>query len=124
MNKVFLMGRLGYDPELKEGGGQESTEISIAVRQSKDVTMWIRCTAFDRTAKTICDHLHKGEGIIIEGHLKTNTYTDKDTGKSRTTLQVIADRMEFPTSRGGEGTQAPKDDFFAPVNTDDGDLPF
>ena len=124
MNKVMLMGRLGFEPKLEEGNGKEYTRITVAVKKGKDDTVWVNCTAFDRTAKTICDYLHKGDALIVEGHLDANTYTDKESGKNRTTMYVIADRMEFVPTNKDKGTRPPKDDFFAPVNTDDGDLPF
>lgn len=103
LNKVFLMGNLTRDPELKQTQSQISMcNFGLAVNRTysasdgskKDETCFVECTAFGKTAETISQYLTKGKPVYLEGRLSFNQWTD-DTGKKRNQLKVICEKFEF-----------------------------
>lgn len=96
MNKVTIIGRLTEKPELRKAGEHDVTEFTVAVaRQFKsNKTDFIRCEAWDGTAKTICEHLDKGYPIAIDGTWETGSYVNKD-GKTIYTNVCRIVRFEF-----------------------------
>ena len=94
-NKVILMGNLTRDPELKQTqSGKSVCEFTLAVNEKyggNESTTFISCTAWERTAETICQYLTKGRCILIEGKLRQDKYTTKDgQERSKTKVNVFA----------------------------------
>ena len=87
MNKVFLMGRLTADPELRQvQSGVAVTTFTIAVdrRYSKDgqrQTDFIRCTAWRQQAEFICKYFRKGSMILVIGNIQTRSWDGQDGKK-------------------------------------------
>jgi single-strand DNA-binding protein len=111
LNKVFLMGRLTFDPELRRTtGGTAVTELRMATGRSwtgrdgerREETLFIDVTVWDRQAETCCQYLRKGSQIHVEGSLRMDTWDDKNTGEKRSKVRVHADRVQFLDSRRGE----------------------
>ena len=95
LNRVFLMGNLTRDPELRQTqSGKSVCEFTIAVNEKyggNESTTFISCTAWERTAETICQYLTKGRCILIEGKLRQDKYTTKDgQERSKTKVNVFA----------------------------------
>ncbi len=117
LNKVFLMGNLTFDPELRHtAGGMAVTELRLASSRSwtgkdgerKEETLFIDVTVWDRQAETCCQYLKKGSSIHVEGSLKLDSWDDKTTGEKRSKIKVVADRVQFLDRRessGGGGTE-------------------
>ena len=89
LNRVFLMGRLTFDPELRyTPSGSAVTDLRMATSRTwtgkegdrKEETLYIDVTVWDRQAETCCQYLKKGSGIHVEGSLKMDTWDDKTTG--------------------------------------------
>ena len=132
MNRTFITGRLGRDPELKTGAtGAEYCTYSVAVdrRKAKDdeekKTDWFRCVAFGKTAVFIDKYFKKGDGIEIIGRMENSPYKDKDTDKLRDSWQLVTEGVEFPKGGKSAPTQAQNP---APVEgftqLNDDDIPF
>jgi single-strand DNA-binding protein len=113
VNKVILIGNLGADPELKYTPSQRplcnlriaTTEVykdKSGVRQEK--TEWHRVTVWGDQAENCNKYLAKGRSVYIEGRLQTRTY-DKD-GQKHYATDIVADRVVFLGSGGGEGRGA------------------
>jgi single-strand DNA-binding protein len=126
LNKVFLMGRLTFDPELRRtAGGTAVTELRLATTRSwsgrdgerREETLFIGVTVWDRQAENCCQYLKKGSTVHVEGSLKMDTWDDKNTGEKRSKILVHADRVQFLDSRRGDsggGTGGgPDDDYSA-----------
>lgn len=98
MNKVFLMGRLTAEPELKfTQSGKEVLSFSLAVDSGygeKKKTDFITCVAWEGTAKFISQWFHKGSLLLVEGALRTRKYTDK-SGNNRTATEVLVSQGHF-----------------------------
>jgi single-strand DNA-binding protein len=112
LNKVFLMGRLTFDPELRYApSGSAVTELRLAINRSwtgrdgerKEETLFIDVTVWDRQAETCCQYLKKGSSVHIEGALKMDAWDDKSTGEKRTKVKVQAERVQFLDRRGEGG---------------------
>ena len=124
LNKVFLMGRLTFDPELRRTtGGTAVTELRMATSRSwagrdgerREETLFIDVTVWDRQAENCCQYLRKGSGIHVEGALKMDSWDDKNTGEKRSKIRVTADRVQFLDSRRGDsagGTSGSSDEEF------------
>jgi single-strand DNA-binding protein len=111
LNKVFLMGRLTFDPELRRTTtGTAVTELRMATNRSwagrdgerREETLFIDVTVWDRQAENCCQYLRKGSALHVEGSLRMDTWDDKTTGEKRSKIRVHADRVQFLDSRRGE----------------------
>lgn len=117
LNKVFLMGRLTGDPDLRRTtSGSAVTELRLATTRSwagrdgerRDETLFIDVTVWDRQAETCCQYLRKGRSVHVEGYLKMDTWEDKNTGEKRSKIRVQAERVQFLDSQQrGEGAGGP-----------------
>ena len=127
LNRVQLMGRLTFDPELRRiPSGTAVTELRMAVNRSwqgrdgdrREEVLYIDVTAWDRQAETCCQILRKGSLIFVEGALKMDQWDDKTTGEKRSKIRVQADRVQFLDSRrdggGGPGGGGADDEYEAP----------
>lgn len=100
-NRVILIGHLTRDIELRQvGDGLSVAEVGLAVndREKKngewtDVVSFFDVTIWGRTAEIASQYLGKGSAVQFEGKLKQDTWTDKETGKNRSKVKVIAERM-------------------------------
>src|SRR3954452_3892478 len=122
LNRVFLMGRLTFDPELRYApSGSAVTELRLAVNRAwtgrdgerKEETLFIDVTVWDRQAENCCQYLKKGSSVHIEGSLKMDTWDDKTTGEKRSKIKVQAERVQFLDRRGDSGGGSPDQDFGA-----------
>jgi single-strand DNA-binding protein len=114
MNRVFLMGRLGSNPELLVSkNGKNFTKISLAVSRRQraengeyeNKTDWHRVMVWGKTAQNCCDHLQKGSPIAVEGSLTQVKYVDPVKGDVFHT-HVTADEVIFlPKSERNIGSQ-------------------
>jgi len=96
-NRVQLLGRLGKDPEIKElANGSKLAKFSIATNEyyfNKDgekveETNWHNIVAFGKQAELIEQYNHKGDEVLIDGRLTSNSYTDKNNEK-RYSVDVV-----------------------------------
>jgi single-strand DNA-binding protein len=111
MNKVFISGNLGANPEVKDTkSGTKVVNLSVATNERnrqpdgtyKDHTEWHQVVVFGKQAETCGKFLTKGSKVIVEGKLRTRKYTTRDN-QERTAREIIADRVEF-ISRAGSPT--------------------
>ena len=109
MNKVFLMGRLTADPEMRQTpSGVTVTTFTIAVdrRFSKDgqrQTDFIRCTAWRQQAEFICKYFKKGSMICVIGNIQTRSWDGQD-GKKQYSTDIIVEEVHFTGSKAETGT--------------------
>ena len=111
-NKVFLMGNLTRDIEIRQlpSGSGSVANIGLAVNrrfkkqdgQFGEETTFVDCEAWGRTAETMAQYLEKGRPVFIEGRLKLDQWQDKQ-GQNRSKLKVVVDNFQFIDSRGGGG---------------------
>lgn len=102
VNRVFLIGNLGADPELRytQSGTAVATLSVATTRKWKDrdgnmqeETEWHRCLAWNKKAEFCGNYLNKGAKIYVEGRLKTRKWEDQQ-GSTRYTTEIIADTIQ------------------------------
>jgi single-strand DNA-binding protein len=108
LNRVFLIGRLTQDPELRyTAGGSAVTDLRLAINRTypgkdgemKEETLFIDVTVWNRQAENCCQYLKKGRQVHVEGYLKMDTWDDRNTGEKRSKVKVEADRVQFLDSK-------------------------
>ena len=146
LNKIFIMGRLTRDPELRRTqSGTAVTSFSLAVdrdfksQSGEKETDFIDVVAWRSTAEFVAKYFTKGRMAVVEGRLQIREWKDKD-GNNRRSAEVVADNIYFGDSkRDGAGSDyapaysAPMGGYSAPmggasafaeIDEEDGDLPF
>lgn len=94
MNKIFLIGHLGKDVELRQTqSGDAVANFSLAVKNNND-TLWMYVVAWKKTAENAAKYLHKGSKAAVVGYLTEEKYTDRE-GVERKTMKVNATEIEF-----------------------------
>lgn len=103
MNKVFLIGNLTRDPELKYAkSGSAIAALGLAVNHSyvtdgekREEVNFFDVTVFGKQAEAASQYLKKGRPVLIDGRLKYETWDDKQGGGKRSKIGVIAERVQF-----------------------------
>ena len=115
MNKVFLVGRLTRDPELRYSSSNvASMRSSIAVdrqfvREGEERGAdFINIVAFGNRAETMKKYLVKGSQIAIDGRIQTGSYDGAD-GKKVYTTDVVVENFQFLDSKGSRNTSMNED---------------
>lgn len=97
VNKVFLVGNLGKDPEVRYAqSGTAFASFSVACNESRkqpdgtyaDHVEWVNCVAIGKQAETAGQYLKKGSTVHVEGKLQTRKWQDKD-GNTRYSTEVV-----------------------------------
>lgn len=100
LNKVFLMGNLTADPELRyTPKGTAVTDIRLAINryyagdnsERQEETTFVDVTLWNRQAEVAGNYLSKGRGVFVEGRLQLDSWEDKASGQKRTKLRVIGE---------------------------------
>ena len=109
MNKVFMMGRLVNDPELKTTpNGITTCSFRIAVDRNyqkkgeEKTTDFFNVVAWRGTAEFICRYFSKGRMILIEGEMQTRKYTDKN-GNPAKWYEIMVDNAFFTGEKSNNG---------------------
>ncbi len=112
-NKVILLGNLTADPETRSTpSGQSVTSFSLAVNrtwndangQRQEETSFINCTAWGQRGETIAKYVGKGRQLLVSGRLQQRSWDDKETGKKRSSIDVVVEEFSFVSDgRGGQG---------------------
>ena len=144
LNRVLLIGNLTKDPELRyTPSGTPVANLRLAVNtiykdqagQRKEETCFVTVVVWSRQAEICHQYLKKGRPVFIEGRLMYRTWEAE--GKTRSTMEVRADRVQFlgqaprRSEEGASGDDAPRAEVpqpepsAAPADEEaDADVPF
>jgi single-strand DNA-binding protein len=115
VNKVFLLGNVGKDPEIRAtAGGTTVASFSLATADRakdaqgnwQDHTEWHNLVAFQRTAEIVRDYVKKGTQLFIEGKIQTRSWDDKETGAKKYRTEILVNELTLlgkPGGGSGEG---------------------
>ena len=117
LNKVFLIGNLTRDPELKAlPSGSKVCSFGLATNRTykdkegnrQDAVEFHNISAFGRTGELVAQYMKKGSQVYLEGRLQTRSWDGKD-GEKRYRTDVIADTVQFGNRPTGSapGASAP-----------------
>ena len=120
MNKVFLIGNLTKDPDVRTtGSGASVCTFSIAVdrrfkaQNGEKVTDFFTIVCWRQLADLCGRYLAKGRKVSVVGELQNRSYEAKD-GSKRYVTEIVADEIEFLTPKGqdsGNSGYAPSSSF-------------
>ncbi len=112
LNKVFLMGNLTRDPELRyTAGGSSVADFGIAVNRRykqgdewKEDVCFVDITVWGKQAENCAEYLNKGKGVFIEGRLQFRSW-ESEEGQKRSKIEVVANNVQFlsRSTHGQEG---------------------
>lgn len=112
LNKVFLIGNLTRDPELRvTPKGTAICQFGIAVNRqfkdesgaTRDETTFVDIEAWGKQGELVSKYLTKGSLAMVEGRLKLDQWEDKTSGQKRSKIKVVLDNVQFLSTRGGPG---------------------
>src|SRR3984885_3883160 len=154
VNKVFLLGNVGKDPEIRStAGGMTVASFSLATADRQkdaqgnwaDKTEWHNIVCFQRTAEVVRDYVKKGTQLYIEGKIQTRSWDDKTSGEKKYRTEIIVNDLSLLSGRGeGESSSsgggytragsttsfdqrsssAPAEDYGQSAEITDDDIPF
>lgn len=128
LNKVFLIGNLTRDPELRvTPKGTAICQFGLAVnRQFKDESgatreevTFIDIEAWGKQGELVSKYLTKGSPAMVEGRLKFDSWEDKQSGQKRSKLKVVLDNVQFLSRGGGSGAGSSAGEGGAPSSGDE-----
>ena len=112
LNKVFVLGNLTRDPELRQTpGGQAVCSFAIATNrfytdgsgQKQKQAEFHNIVAWGRQAEIVNQYLRKGSPVLVEGRLQTRSWQDNQ-GVKHWRTEIIAERVQLgPRGSGGGG---------------------
>jgi single-strand DNA-binding protein len=102
LNKVFLIGRLTRDPELRyTPTGTAVTTFGLAVNreyltkgEKKEETCYLNLVVWGKQAEICAEYLRKGNLIFVEGSLQYRSW-ETDEKEKRSVIEVRVDRFQF-----------------------------
>ena len=131
LNKVFLIGNLTRDPELRvTPKGTAICQFGLAVNRQykddtgamRDETTFVDIEAWGKQGELVAKYLTKGSPAFVEGRLRLDQWEDNTSGQKRSRLKIVLDNVQFlgrPGGGGGGGGQpapaAPAPDDAAPA---------
>ena len=112
LNKIFLIGNMVADPELKQtANGIPVTSFRIAVnrrftRQGEQAqTDFFDVVCWRQQAEFVCKWFSKGKQILVIGSMQSRSLTDQN-GQKRYTWEVVADEISFVERKSGDSQQS------------------
>jgi single-strand DNA-binding protein len=142
-NNVTISGNLTRDPELRFGTtGKAFTKFSIAWNQSKragdgweNIAHFFDITCFDKIAEHVAESCSKGTRVTINGEIRQDRWTDKESGDNRSKVVLVANEvavsLRWDPINGKTSASANEDPFTAtqgnlvtPSGADAEDAPF
>lgn len=134
LNKVFLMGNLTRDPELRyTPAGLAVASFGMAINRAwtaksgeqKEDVCYVDISIFGRRAEVLGEYFSKGKPIFIEGWLQFHQWESKD-GQKKSKLRVVADNFQFIDGTAkrpeGESGNSPKDGKMPDITSEDVNL--
>lgn len=106
INQVILMGRLTRDPEVRTTTtGKTITSFSLAVDRGgqEDQADFFEVTAWEKLGELVSQYLSKGRRCLVQGRLRQDSWDDKETGKKRSKVEVVATDVTFLDGPSGDG---------------------
>jgi single-strand DNA-binding protein len=130
LNKVFLLGNLTRDPELRyTPGGNPVATLGLAVNriykskdgQNQKDTCFVNVVVWGQMAEVSNQYLQKGRLVLIEGRLQFRSWENQQ-GQKRNVIEVVATNIQFmPQGDSKKQDKPEKEDSEKVVNLEDED---
>ncbi len=115
INRVYLIGRLTADPELRTiPGGAQVCSFSLAnnrsyTRQngeSVEEVSYFNCTAWGKGGEILHRYAGKGKQLAVEGRLRQRRWQNAE-GKNQSAVEIVVDNFQFLGSRSDAASEPP-----------------
>ncbi len=112
LNKVYLLGNLTKDPEMKAlPSGSKVTNFSIATNRyykdangtKQEAVEFHNIVVFGAQAENSAQYLKKGQSVLIEGRIQTRSWDDPATSSKKYRTEILADSVQFGAKTGIAG---------------------
>ena len=106
MNKVFIIGRLTKEPELRttqNGVNVATMSVAVTRRMNREQADFFNVIAWRGLADSCAKYLVKGQQVAVAGELRTRSYEAND-GSKRYVTEIQADDIEFLAKPGAVST--------------------
>ena len=127
MNKVFIIGRLTKEPELRttpNGVNVATMSVAVTRRMNREQADFFNVIAWRGLADNCAKYLVKGQQIAVAGELRTRSYEAND-GSKRYLMEIQADDIEFLAKPGAASASTDSFGGMREVGYEDEDkLPF
>lgn len=109
LNKVFLIGNLTKDPEMKTlPSGTQLASFGMATNrvwknqqgEKQEEAQFHNIVVFGKQAEYAGQYLKKGNSVLVEGRIQTRNWEAQD-GAKRNKTEIVAERIQFGPRRGG-----------------------
>ena len=108
MNKVFLIGNIGKDPEVKYiNSGVKVASFSLATYRNKEESDWHNIICFDKVAEIAENHIKKGGKVAIYGRIQYRNWEKPDGSKGYAT-EIIATEIKLLSAKEQASAETPK----------------
>lgn len=110
INQVILMGRLTRDPETRTTpSGKTIASFSLAVDRAgqDDAADFFDVTAWEKLGELVSQYLSKGRRCLVQGRLRQDSWDDKETGKKRSKVEIVATDVTFLDGPNGDSAGSP-----------------
>ena len=130
MNKVILIGRLTKDVETRYSNDLAISRYTLAVdrkfkKEGEQEADFINCVVFGKGGEFAEKYFTKGMKVAVTGRIQTGSYSDKDTGKTVYTTDIIVEEQEFCESKKDQNKPVNSgNDFMSIPDGLDEELPF
>ncbi len=131
LNKVFIIGNLTRDPELKAlPSGSKVCSFGVATNRvfkdkegaKQELTEFHNISAFNKLGELSGQYLKKGQQVLIEGRIQTRSWDGQD-GQKRYRTEIIADNIQFGPKGTGSGSSAGASSSQAPSSGKNTEMP-
>lgn len=104
LNKVFLIGNLTRNPELRvTPKGTPICSFSLAVNRqfrdddgnAREEVTYVDIEAWGKQAELCSKYLAKGSPCMVDGRLRLDSWEDRQSGQKRSKLKVVLDNVQF-----------------------------
>lgn len=138
VNKVFLIGNVGQDPQIRQVGDQKVASFNLATTEKfkgrdgnmVESTEWHNISVWGKLAEVVEKFVSKGTQLYVEGKIKTEKYTDKEgndrfiTKINATSLQLLGGKKDGATQERFDPRHANTTPLPGPGEPEDDDMPF
>lgn len=103
LNVVNLVGRVGGEPDVKYfDSGSVKCTLTLAVNRptkNSDEPDWFNLELWGKTAEVAANYVRKGSQIGVQGALKIETWSDRNTQANRSKPLIKVDRLDLLSKR-------------------------
>ena len=121
MNKVFLIGRLVKDPEIRYSSNSTPVAtFTLAINRPKrsdgeQEADFINIVVWNKLAENCSKYLMKGSQVAIDGRIQVRNYDD-DNGKRHYVTEIVAENVQFLGSKKSEASLPEEQDYLKAKN--------